>query len=147
MIRAEEVEVYLHRHIPISREMGVRVISVDGAGVRLAAPLAPNLNHQSTAFGGSVSSLAILAAWTLAHVGLRRRGIEARVVIQKSTTDYTAPIHGELEAFCPIPREADWDRFVVAVEKRGRGRLRLEAQVTSDGAEAAAFHGLYVALT
>lgn len=141
------VEAYLHQHIPISRHMGVRVVAMDEAGVRLTAPLAPNLNHQSTAFGGSVSSLAILAAWTVAHTGLHGRGIDARVVIQKSTMDYIAPIHDELEAFCPAPSDPDWERFVAAVEKRGRGRLRLEAQVTSAGAEAARFHGVYVALT
>lgn len=141
-----EIETYLHRHIPISREIGVRVISVDDAGVRLAAPLGPNLNHQSTAFGGSVASLAILAAWTLAHVRLRRAGVSARVVIQKSSVDYTAPIRGELEALSPAPGPLEWERFVSALEKRGRGRLRLHATVLSEGLASAEFQGLYVAL-
>lgn len=140
------VEAYLHRHIPISQQMGVRVVSVDDTGVRLTAPLEPNINHQSTAFGGSVSSLAILSAWTLAHLGLRERGIEARVVIQRSSVDYSAPIEGDLEAFCPAPGEDDWARFIAAVQKRGRGRLRLHAHVTSDGVAGAEFHGLYVAI-
>lgn len=141
------VEAYLHRHIPLSSGMGIRVISADERGVRLRAPLEPNLNHQSTAFGGSVSSLAILSAWTLAHVGLRARGVEGRIVIQRSTTEYIAPITGEFEAFCPAPSAEDWERFVSAVARRGRGRLRLHAQVTCGGETAAEFHGLYVALT
>lgn len=146
MTDAAAIEAYLHRHIPISREMGVRVVSVDAAGVRLAAALEPNINHQSTAFGGSVSSLAILAAWTLAHVGLRERGLAARVVIQRSSVEYLAPIEGEMEAFCPAPGDEAWRKFVASVEKRGRGRLRLHAHVTSGGAAGAEFHGLYVAL-
>lgn len=141
------IEAYLHRHIPMSAAMGIRVVSADERGVRLAAALEPNLNHQSTAFGGSVSSLAILAAWTLAHVGLRDRGVEGRIVIQRSTTDYISPISGEFEAFCSAPSTAEWERFVSAVEKRGRGRLRLHAHVTCGGETAAEFHGLYVALT
>ena len=147
MMEIAGIEAYLHRHIPMSRAMGIRVVSADERGVRLAAALEPNLNQQSTAFGGSVSSLAILAAWTLAHVGLRDRGIEGRIVIQRSTTDYISPITDEFEAFCPAPSAAEWERFVSAVEKRGRGRLRLHAHVTCAGETAAEFHGMYVALT
>lgn len=141
-----EIEAYLHQHIPISREIGVRVVSVDAAGARLLAPLGPNLNHRSTAFGGSVASLAILSAWTLVHVRLRQAGISAGVVIQKSTVDYEAPIRGELEAFSASPAPDEWDRFVSALEKRGRGRLRLQATVRSEGVAAAHFQGVYVAL-
>jgi thioesterase domain-containing protein len=143
---AASIEEYLHRHIPISRAMRIRVISAGEAGVRLAAELEPNLNHQSTAFGGSVSSLAILSAWTLAHVGLRERGIEARLVIQKSTVDFILPIDREFEAFCASPSAEQWRRFVAGIERRGRGRLHLAAEVSSNGAVAAAFHGHYVAL-
>lgn len=146
MSGAASVEEYLHRHIPISRAMGIRVISADEEGVRLAAELEPNLNHQSTAFGGSVSSVAILSAWTLAHVGLRERGIEARLVIQKSTVDFILPIDGEFEAFCASPNAEQWRRFVAGIERRGRGRLHLTANVSSNGAVAATFHGQYVAL-
>lgn len=146
MSGAASVEEYLHRHIPISRAMGIRVISAGEEGVRLGAELEPNLNHQSTAFGGSVSSLAILSAWTLAHVGLRERGIEARLVIQKSTVDFILPIDGEFEAFCPSPSAEQWRRFLAGIERRGRGRLHLAAEVFSNGTVAAAFHGHYVAL-
>lgn len=142
-----DVEAYLHRHIPISHVMGVRVVTVGADGVRLAAPLRPNLNHQSTAFGGSISSLAILAAWTVAHVGLREAGHPATVVIQRSSVEYLKPVHGEMEAFCPIPDPATWRRFVGGVQRRGRGRVRLSAEVHSDGAIVAAFDGLYVALS
>lgn len=141
------VEAYLHLHIPISREMGLRVVSIDERGVRLAAPLAPNTNHQSTAFGGSISSVVILAAWTLAHVGLRERGVVATVVIQKSRVEYLRPVEGDFEAFCPMPPARDWERFVSGVERRGRGRIRLPAEVLFDGAVCASFEGSYVAIS
>jgi thioesterase domain-containing protein len=140
------VEAYLHRQIPLSREIGIRVVSVDAAGVRLAAPLEPNLNHQSTAFGGSVSCIAILSAWTLAHVRLREAGVTAAIVIQRNSVDYLKPVRAEMEAYCAAPAPAAWDRFVVGVRRRGRGRLRLSAEVSSEGVLAATFDGLYVAL-
>jgi len=42
LLKAVEIERYLHRHIPISAEMGVQVAARDPACVILRAPLAPN---------------------------------------------------------------------------------------------------------
>jgi thioesterase domain-containing protein len=61
------VEAYLHEHIPLSGNMVVRVVCCDESGVTPAAPLEPNINHRHTMFGGSVSALAIRAAWTWLH--------------------------------------------------------------------------------
>ncbi|MFB3040360.1 MAG: YiiD C-terminal domain-containing protein, partial [Candidatus Poribacteria bacterium] len=64
------LEEYLHEHIPLSKAIGVKVVEADSAGVTLSAPLAPNINHRETVFGGSASAVAILAAWTLLYVRL-----------------------------------------------------------------------------
>jgi len=64
MVTLGELQDYLHEHIPISSAMGVRVVACDESGVRLTAPLYPNINHRATVFGGSASAVAILAAWT-----------------------------------------------------------------------------------
>ncbi|MGK7937166.1 MAG: YiiD C-terminal domain-containing protein [Xenococcaceae cyanobacterium] len=67
-VNCKAVENYLHEHIPISQVMAVSVDSLDESRVILSAPLAPNINHRNTAFGGSISTLAILSAWTFVHV-------------------------------------------------------------------------------
>src|SRR4051812_8071949 len=85
---ASELEDYLHSHIPLSAAMQVAVDTVDVHGVVLRAPLAPNINHRDTVFGGSASAVAILAAWSLLHTRMRQEGIAARLVIQANTMDY-----------------------------------------------------------
>ena len=80
-----ELERYLHQHIPLSKAMQVSVVEVLPAGVVLSAPLAPNINHRDTVFGGSASALAILAAWSLLHTRLSGEGIASRLVIQRNT--------------------------------------------------------------
>src|SRR6185295_7359249 len=77
-----EVEAYLHRHIPLSAQMGVSVVTCDATGVTLRAPLAPNINHHSTVFGGSTSAVGILSAWAWLHFALRSAGHTSRLVIQ-----------------------------------------------------------------
>ena len=49
----DDLTEYLHSHIPLTRHLGVRVAGLDDASARLCAPLAANLNHRDTAFGGT----------------------------------------------------------------------------------------------
>ena len=142
-----DVERYLHDHIPITKAMFITVVRADTSGVELAAPLAPNINHRSTVFGGSAISVAILAAWTLVHLWtleLDRLG-RHRVVISRTAMDYLAPIQGDFSVSCTPPADT-FDRFTRALERRRRGAVDLTARVTADGLDAASFSGSYVAM-
>jgi thioesterase domain-containing protein len=145
-MRAGDLERYLHEHIPLSRALAVRVEHLGPELARLSAPLAPNLNHRQTAFGGSVAALAILAGWSWLLGRLADRSPLPRLVIQEETVEYLAPIGAAFEAVCPAPAETAWRRFVRALDGRGRGRLELAAEVTCQGKVAAKFRGLYVAI-
>jgi thioesterase domain-containing protein len=141
-----EVERYLHHNIPLSAAMGVRVKIATPRRVELAAPFAPNLNHQSTVFGGSASAVAMLSAWTLVHLGLRREGIETNIVVQHSAMRFEAPMHGEFTAVCALVDDEAWRRFVRTVERHGRGRITMHAHLLAEGRPAASFEGDFVAL-
>lgn len=141
-----QIEQYLHAKIPLSREMAISVISADRTGVRLAAPLMQNINHQSTAFGGSISTLAILAAWTYVDCGLRECPFVSHVVIQRNSVEYLRPVRGDFQAFCAAPPEQQWRRFIKAVTIHGKGRIRLGAELVWGGEVVGTFQGEYVAL-
>lgn len=139
----EELEQYLHTHIPITQAMAVRVDGVDPE-IRLSAPLEPNINHRHTAFGGSLATLATLAAWSTLRV---RLGDGARLVIAKQTTDYLRPVEGRFVAVCHAPAEDEWLRFMAAYERKGRARITLEAEVECNGEVAVRFSGEFAALS
>lgn len=143
---AAEVEAYLHRHIPISSGMGVRVIACGLDGVTLAAPLAPNLNHRATVFGGSASAIAILAAWTWLHFALREADLRCRLVIQRNTMDYVAPIDGDFTARCEGLDAAAFEKFVKTLRRHGKARTELGAQLLLNGKIVGKFSGDYVAV-
>jgi len=140
------LELYLHRHIPLSKAMEASVVARDDGGIELSAPLPPNLNHRGTAFGGSVSSLAVLSAWTLLHVELGAAQLPSRIVIQKSEFTYLKPIDGEFRAVCLRPAPAVWNRFLTTLRRRGKARIALTASVFYGEVEAGLFTGDYVAL-
>ena len=145
--RAAALEAYLHAQIPVSRAMGMRVTRADRANVVLRAPLAPNINHRQTFFGGSAASLATLAAWALAHERIRdESGLDVHVVIQRSSMEYLEPAATEVLAECVAPPDEQWDRLLHSVRRWGKGRIRLTVQLHADGATVGSFEGDFVAL-
>ena len=137
---------YLHEHIPLTRAMDVQVISIADANVVLGAPLAPNVNHHGTAFGGSGATLATLAAWSLLHLRLIAMGLPSDEVIQSSTMDYLTPIDSDFTAVARLEDGADWDGFVATLRRRGRARIGLQADLVADERVAARFKGRFVAV-
>jgi thioesterase domain-containing protein len=140
------LERYLHQQIPLSVAMGVRVRMATPERVQLAVPLAPNINHNETAFGGSAAALATLSAWALLHLRLARAGLPARLVIQRSSMEYEQPIPGDFDAVCRFTDEPAWERFRVTLVRRGRARLTLAAHLLYDSQRVAAFEGDFVGL-
>lgn len=141
-----EIEAYLHRHIPISGGMGVRVTACSREGAVLAAPLAPNLNHRATVFGGSASAVAILAAWTWLHFALRAEELRCRLVIQRNTMDYVAPIDGDFTAECGGLGAAAFEKFLKTLRRHGKARTELTVRLLLGNAVVARFSGEYVAV-
>ncbi len=137
---------YLHEHIPLTQHMQVRVAATDERGVRLSAPLAPNINHQQTAFGGSAAALATLACWTLVHLRLAELPFVSGIVIRRSQMQYDAPIHDDFEAFCPAPDAELWQAFIDSLTQRNKGRIELSSALYCQGKETAIFSGEFVAL-
>ncbi len=142
----EALTAYLHQQMPLTQAMGIVVQQVDDDLTRLRAPLGPNLNHQQTAFGGSIAAMGITAGWVYLHGRLQREGIAARLIIQKSQVEYLHPITGDLDACCgPIP-QADWMSFITRLRQRGRARISRSSQIQCEGRIGAIHHGVYVAI-
>lgn len=141
-----KLEQYLHDHIPLSKAMHASVVSVADDAVILRAPLAPNINHRDTVFGGSASALAILAAWSLLHTRLQRAGISSRLVIQSNTMDYQLPILGEFTARSFIKYPEAWQRFVGTLTRKGKARISVTSVLEHAGKIAATLEGEFVAI-
>jgi thioesterase domain-containing protein len=123
--------------------MGIRVSYYDGTSLTLDAPLAPNTNHKSTAFGGSLYSIAVLSGWGLLHLKLADARLHKHIVIQESTIRYLHPVVHDLHAECRLDAEA-FSRFLLMLKKHGRARISLDAIVTDENLTAVEFTGRYV---
>ena len=133
--------------IPQVRAMQVEIVGEVGERLRLAAPLAPNINDKGSAFGGSLVSLMTLAGWALATSRLADAGLKAEVYVADSQVRYLAPLEADLQAEAWL-EEGDWDTFVATFRQRGRARCRIAARVgLPGGGEATVFSGRFAALS
>lgn len=142
----ERLQEYLHAHIPLSAAMSAQVLEAGPDGVLLEAPLEPNLNHRDTAFGGSVSALAILAGWALVHVRLRAAGTSARTVIQRSEVSFREPVEDAFQARALPCDPAGWSRFLRTLQRWRRARLAVRVEVLCHGRVVGTMAGEYVSL-
>jgi len=146
-MNSSELQQYLHDHIPLSKAMEVRVIDIGTGGVTLGAPLAPNINHRETVFGGSASAVAILSAWSLLHTRLAAAGVSCRLVIQRNTMDYELPIEGDFTARSSIDEPGAWDSFMRMLTRKGRARIGVSSVLEYEGQVAGRLVGEFVAMS
>jgi thioesterase domain-containing protein len=142
----DELEAYLHERIPMSRAMQARVSEIGAEHLRVSAPLAPNINHRETVFGGSAAAAAMLAAWGLLFVRLRRAERPARLVIQRCVMEFLQPIEADFTAVSRLKSGEDWPRFLAGIERKGRARIAIEVVLESRGQRVGEFTGEFVAL-
>ena len=142
----KELTAYLYKEIPITKAMGITVSFIDSNTVSLTSPLSPNINHKDTAFGGSLSSLAILSCWTLIHYKLDEITKNYNLVVQKSQINYHAPVNGEFTSTCKLEDEKDWIRFKDSLLKFGKARITLQSEIWSNKRLSCTHTGVYVAI-
>lgn len=143
---AADLEKRILTDIALARHIGVRVVEFDSRSLVLGAPFASNSNHKGTAFGGSLFSLAVLAGWGLLTVKLHEHGVEGELVIQDSRVSYLAPVTGELIARAALPAEPELEKFLRAVDRYRKGRIRLHVAIENAGREAVRFEGTFALL-
>ena len=139
-----ELESYLRDKIPLARAMGVRVEASEAGELVLTAPLEPNHNHLGTAFGGSLSAVATLAAYAMLWVELGDR--TGHIVVHRSEIVYHRAVRGEIRAICRRPPDAELAEFRRQFAATGKARIRLGATIEHDGRVCVEFGGDFVAL-
>lgn len=145
-MNAKSLEEYLHEHIPLSKAMQVGVVSVEQDAVTLNAPLAPNINHIGTAFGGSESAIAILAAWSLLNVRIENSGLTCTIIIQRHSIEFVLPIPLGFTARAHLTNSDDWERFIRTLANHGRARINITSVIEYGMHHAASFEGDFVAI-
>ena len=142
---SDSLKEYLYKHIPLTKAMAVEPGDFSDTSLTLHAPIAPNINHRETVFGGSASALCILSAWSFIHCRLgSHSGIKPRIVIQGNSMDYLKPVLDDFSATCTLSSEKDWAFLIKCLTRKKVGRIRLTSELTCKGESVGFFQGSFV---
>lgn len=145
-MQPSELQTSLYERIPLSRAMGVAVLQAEPAGVILGAPLAPNVNHSGTVFGGSAAAVAVLAAWTQVEVGLQAAAQPGRIVIRRSAMDFERPIVADFTATAIPPSSEDWFRLLGTLQRGRMGRIAVRSVLDCEGERVGELEGEFAVI-
>jgi thioesterase domain-containing protein len=143
----DDLQKTLEREIPMSAQMGIRVHEGGLEGLVMRMPLDPNLNHQKTAFAGSLNALCTIAGWGYVFLLLRQLGRHGNIVIHRSSIKYLEPVtSSEIYAHCRPATPAESQYFLEMLDDKGQTKLELAAEVAGKDGPAVSFKGSYVVL-
>lgn len=135
--------------------------------IRLHCPLAPNVNHHQTAFGGSLSTTLMLAGWAMMRVRMGADGLlngagaewaamtcddagkptdQVRLVVSKSATDFLQPVATDFETECRFQDDVQWSRFLERFEHNHWAKLHLQSSVVIGTSVFARMKATFVAI-
>jgi len=140
----QELIERLQTEIPISSVIGLAIDRYEGGCLALRVPLAKNINQQGTAFAGSLNATLTLAGWSLVWLILKEANIEASIVIQDSSIHYRQPVTTDFSACCCKPDASVLEKMFSALQKKGKARVALSAEICQGEEVAVSFHGRYV---
>lgn len=141
------LETYLYENIPLAKAMGIQIAQASLDKVVLFAPIANNINHKKTVFGGSLHAVATLACWSLLYLKLKEQESQPyQLVIAKSEVNFLLPVQSDFYAICLTPEEQVWQRFLRSLHSKGKGRIQLSAQISEANKLCVDYLGTFAAL-
>ena len=83
----------LHNEIPLTKLMNIKIENYNDSELITTAPLDININDKGTAFGGSLSTITIISAWSLCWLISKELGFNSNnIVIIKNETSFRKPV-------------------------------------------------------
>lgn len=140
-----ELERTLHREMPITVPMGVRAVSWQDGRLAMQMPLAPNRNHQYSAFAGSLNSLCTVVGWGTVFLMVRNEGMAGNIVIRRGSIRYLRPVRSTEIVAHGLPLDPEGEAFFFELlRSKGRSKIDVSAQIADDEGPLVTFTGSYV---
>lgn len=141
----QELEQTLHREMPISVAMGMRAIAWSDRRLAMQMPLAPNRNHQFSAFAGSLNALCTVVGWGTVFLLVREEGIRGNIVIRRSQIRYLRPVRTPEIVARGLPLDpAGEEFFFELLRSKGRSKIDVAAEIADAEGALVTFTGSYV---
>ncbi|MEM7016138.1 MAG: YiiD C-terminal domain-containing protein [Pseudomonadota bacterium] len=136
----QELQTTWHTEIPISKAMGIEVVSFENNRLTVQAALGPNVNVHGTAFAGSLYAICALCGWGSTWLQLKQNEINGSIVIADGHIHYQRPVAEDIIVVCDFNGQSD---ALNILRDDGKTRFNLQCDISVGDKQAAGFEGVY----
>ena len=135
----------LHSEIPLTKLMEIKIQDYNESELITTAPLSININDKGTAFGGSLSTITIISAWSLCWLISKELGFDSNnTVIIKNNTSFRKPVTKNITCHTFKPSKEEIEILKQKLQIKKSASLKIQSQIIEDGEICVDFEGYYV---
>jgi len=128
-----ELQDYVDTHIPIVKANRFVILEAEPDRISVGGTLADHVNHRESAFGGSLSTALILAAWARVRFWTDTFDPQAVIVISEQRVRFSQPVLADFTAVSRSLKPEVLDRGLAHLRRFGMARFTVEAVVVHRG--------------
>ena len=141
----DELQNKLHNEIPLTKYMDIKIQDYNETELITTAPLSININDKGTAFGGSLSTMTIISAWSLCWLISKELGFNSNnIVIIKNDTSFRKPVTKDIVCITKKPSKEEIEIVKQKLQTKKSASLKIQSQIIEDGEICVDFEGYYV---
>ncbi|MEQ8859154.1 MAG: YiiD C-terminal domain-containing protein [Pseudomonadales bacterium] len=139
----QQLEALWARDFPLTRAMGMEVVSLANHVLTTRSSLEPNnTNTHGTAFGGSLYAIQALTAWSLLWLEMQAAGLSGSIIHARGSIEFVRTVREDIVAVADFSNHAE---VLNRLARDGKVRTSLATAVHAEGELASRFEGDYTA--
>lgn len=141
----DELQKKLHNEIPLTKMMDINIQDYNEKELVTTAPLSINVNDKGTAFGGSLSTLTIISAWSLCWLISKELGFDSKnIVVIKNENSYRKPVTKDIVCYTQKPTEEEIEILKRKLETKKSASIKINSVIIENNEICVEFKGYYV---
>ena len=141
----KELEKKLHKEIPLTNFMQLKVSNYDENELVTTAPLDVNINDKGTAFGGSLATMTIISSWSICWLISKELGFDSNnIVVIKNENSYKKPVTKDIICHTTKPTIEQLNMLKEKLKKKKSASIKIYSKIIEDGEICVEFEGYYV---
>ena len=141
----EILQEKLHTQIPLTALMNFEIEDYNNEELITKAPLNINVNDKGTAFGGSLSTITIISAWSMCWLVSKQLGYDSKnIVIIKNSTSYRKPVTKDIFCYTKKPTVDEIETIYKKLKEKGSASVKISSKIIENDEVCVNFEGIYV---